>query len=181
MATETTLKVNQERLVRNLRFSFTDATTVLGELMQNARRAGATKVVIDFNPESKTLVVCDDGCGIDCFQTLLTVAESGWDADLVEREHPFGIGFLSALFACEHLTVESRGQRIAMPTADILSFKPIAVTPVIRCPVEPRFEGDACGCGSDNLIGPDDEGVYDCADFGLQSRAGIYNAPHEAT
>lgn len=167
MATETALKVNQANLVKNLRFSFTDTTTVLGELMQNARRAGATKVVIDFIPESKTLVVRDDGCGIDCFQTLLTVAESGWDAELVEREHPFGIGFLSALFACEHLTVESRGRRIAMPTEDILSFKPVAVTTIIRCPVEPRFEGDACGCGSNNLDGPDHEGIYDCYDCGL--------------
>ena len=167
MATETALRVNQEKLVKNLRFSFTNASTVLAELMQNARRAGAAKVEIDFFPESKTLAVCDDGCGIDCFQTLLTVAESGWDAELVEREHPFGIGFLSALFACERLTVQSRGGRISMPTEDILAFKPVAVTPWIQCPVQPRFEGDACGCGSDNLDGPDHEGIYDCYDCGL--------------
>jgi len=167
MATEATLKVNQEKLVNHLRFSFTDPATVLGELMQNSRRAGASQVWIEFDPEAKTLTVKDDGCGIDSFQTLLTVAESGWDAQTVEQEHPFGIGFLSALFASGHLTVESRGQRIAMATSDILAFKPVAVTPVIRCPEQPRFEGDACGCGSEDLIGPDHEGVYDCPECGL--------------
>lgn len=135
MAIQSVLKVNQENLVKNLRFGFADAATVLGELMQNARRAGATKVEIDFVPESKTLAIRDDGCGIDSFQTLLTVAESGWDADTIEREHPFGIGFLAALFACDHLTVESKGKRISMPTEDILSFKPVTVMQAEPCNV----------------------------------------------
>lgn len=37
----TQLSVNPEKLINNLRFSFTQSTTVLGELMQNARRTGA--------------------------------------------------------------------------------------------------------------------------------------------
>jgi hypothetical protein len=161
------LKVNQGNLVKNLRFSFTDSCTVIAELMQNARRAGATQVEIDFAPETKTLVVRDDGCGIDCYQTLFTIAESGWDAEIVEQEHPFGLGFLSALFACGHLEVESKGGRISMPTGEILSFKPVTVTPAVRCPAEARFEGDICGCGSANVNGPDGEGVYDCGDCGI--------------
>jgi len=40
----TQLSVNPEKLINNLRFSFTQSTTVLGELMRNARRAGATFV-----------------------------------------------------------------------------------------------------------------------------------------
>jgi|GEM_PF-2383796 len=32
----TQLSVNPEKLINNLRFSFTQSTTVLGELMQNA-------------------------------------------------------------------------------------------------------------------------------------------------
>ena len=54
-----------------------------------------------------------------------------------------------------------------MPTGDILSFKPVTVTPVVRCPAEARFEGDVCGCGSANVSGPDGEGVYDCGDCGI--------------
>lgn len=124
------MKVNSANLVKSLKFSFTNKTTMLGELMQNARRANATQVVFEFAPETKILRVTDDGCGIDSIDTLLTVAESGWDADVVAKEHPFGIGFLSALFACRHLTVVSKSGRISVDTDDVLSFKPVTVTPV---------------------------------------------------
>jgi len=124
------MKVNQSNLVKSLKFSFTNKSTVLGELMQNARRAGATSVNFEFAPETKILRVNDDGCGIDSIETLLTVAESGWDADVVAQEHPFGIGFLSALFACRHITVVSKSGRISVNTDDVLSFKPVNITPV---------------------------------------------------
>jgi len=127
------MKVNSANLVKSLKFSFTNKTTVLGELMQNARRANATQVVFEFAPETKILRVTDDGCGIDSIEKLLTVAESGWSADVVSQEHPFGIGFLSALYACRHITVVSKSGRISTDTDNILSFKPIAITPVTDC------------------------------------------------
>jgi hypothetical protein len=127
---QVSMKVNQSNLVKSLKFSFTNKTTVLGELMQNARRAGATSVNFEFAPETKILRVTDDGCGIDSIETLLTVAESGWDADVVAQEHPFGIGFLSALFACRHITVVSKSGRISVDTDDVLLFKPVNITPV---------------------------------------------------
>ena len=124
------MKVNQANLVKSLKFSFTNKTTVFGEIMQNARRAGATSVNFEFAPETKILRVTDNGCGIDSIETLLTVAESGWDADVVAQEHPFGIGFLSALFACRHMTVVSKSGRMSVNTDDVLSFKPVTVEPV---------------------------------------------------
>jgi len=75
------------------------------------------------------LTVCDDGCGIACLTTLLTVAESGWDIELIEREHAFGIGFLSALFSCEAISVNSKGGRFSVDTAALLAFQPIAIEP----------------------------------------------------
>lgn len=125
----TQLSVNPENLVKNLRFSFTQSTTVLGELMQNARRAGASYVNFDYDESTKTLTVCDDGCGIESLKTLLTVAESGWDAELIERECPFGLGFLSALFACEAIGVDSKGGRFSVNTAELLAFQPIVIEP----------------------------------------------------
>ena len=86
------MQVNAANLVKGLKFSFTNKTTFIGELMQNARRANATQALFEFAPETKTLKVVDDGCGIESIETLLTVAESGWDADVVAQEHPFGIG-----------------------------------------------------------------------------------------
>lgn len=126
----TQLSVNPENLVKNLRFSFTQATTVLGELMQNARRAGATSVSIDYVEAIRQLTVKDNGSGISCLKTLLTVAESGWNADIIEREHPFGLGFLSALFSCESISVASKGGYFTALTEDILSFKPVTISPV---------------------------------------------------
>lgn len=125
----TQLSVNPEKLINNLRFSFTQSTTVLGELMQNARRAGATFVNFEYVQDTRTLKVCDDGCGIACLTTLLTVAESGWDIELIEREHAFGIGFLSALFSCEAISVDSKGGRFSVDTAALLAFQPIVIEP----------------------------------------------------
>ena len=126
----TTMKVNPANLVNSLRFSFTNSTTTLSELMQNARRAQATRVNFHYCPETKVLQVSDDGGGIDSIETLLSVAESGWDADLIVREHPFGIGFLSALFACRHLSVISKSGSIAVDTGEVLAFQPVTITPI---------------------------------------------------
>lgn len=124
------MKVNSANLVKSLKFSFSNKSTHLSELMQNARRAKATQVVFEFAPETKTLRITDDGCGIGSIETLLTVAESGWDMEVVETEHPFGMGFLSALFACNHITIVSKGGQISADTNAILSFKPVTVQPV---------------------------------------------------
>src|SRR5664279_4625534 len=127
---EVAMKVNQANLVNSLRFSFTNKTNVFSELMQNARRAQATQVNFNFCPKTNVLQISDDGCGIDSIETLLTVAESGWNADLVAQEHPFGLGFLSALFACRHLTVVSKSGCISANTDAVLAFKPVTVSPV---------------------------------------------------
>lgn len=131
MLKQVAMKVNQANMVKSLKFSFTNKTTTLGELMQNARRAGATKVSFHYNEDSKELVVNDDGTGISDMEALLTVAESGWDADTMALEHPFGIGFLSAIFACKHIEVSSVGGHFKAPTEDILAFKPITIKPIV--------------------------------------------------
>ena len=127
---EVAMKVNQANLVNSLRFSFTNKTNVFSELMQNSRRAQATQVNFNFCSETKTLQVVDDGCGIDSIETLLTVAESGWDAELIAIEHAYGMGFLSALFACRHISIISKSGSIAVDTDAVLDFKPVTITPV---------------------------------------------------
>jgi hypothetical protein len=124
------MKVNQQNLVNSLRLSFTNRSIVLSELMQNARRSGATQVLFDFDEGTKCLIITDDGCGIESIETLLTVAESGWNAEVVANDRPYGIGFLSALFACLHITVLSKRGKLCVDTADVLAFKPVVVAPV---------------------------------------------------
>lgn len=48
----------------------------------------------------------------------------------------------------------------------VFGVEPDAAEP-LRCPTEARWEGDLVGCGSTDLLGPDDEGMYDCLECGL--------------
>lgn len=122
-----TLKVNARGLVRALRDSFSGHSNVVKELMQNARRAGSPNVAITYNEKTKYLEVVDEGGGISDFQKLLEIASSGWDAETIERESCYGIGFMSALYSAERIEVESNGKRLAANTADVLAFKPASI------------------------------------------------------
>lgn len=120
------LKVNERRLIQELRHAFTSSTvTVLRELMQNARRAGATQV--EFVTDGESLTVKDDGCGITDFAALLAIADTGWDQDTIAREHPYGLGFLSAIYAAKSITVKSHGSGFSACCADILEFRPVSL------------------------------------------------------
>ena len=59
--------INEEGALRNQRYAFTDRFTLVSELLQNARRAGALHIVIDHQVDKQMLRVQDDGLGIeDC-------------------------------------------------------------------------------------------------------------------
>lgn len=95
--------------------------------MQNARRAGATKIHFQMEDESKKLEVIDNGCGIADFQNLLSVADSGWDESTVANERPFGMGWLSCLYAADEINVISNGRYISGLSNEILSGTEIEV------------------------------------------------------
>lgn len=122
----TQVRVNVTNLLQKMSFAFSTKTTLISELMQNARRAGATKVSIAFT-EDGTLLITDDGNGIESFDTLLELAESGWDESTERNERPFGMGFFSALYAADRVIVSSRNKRIAFDTADALSRQAIPI------------------------------------------------------
>ncbi len=63
------------------------------EILQNARRAGATEVLIS-NKDGE-ITVADNGSGIDDFQKLLDLGGSGWDEKLEAGEDPAGVGLFS--------------------------------------------------------------------------------------
>jgi len=63
------------------------------EILQNARRAGATEVRI-YNKDG-FVTVQDNGCGIDDFQKLLDLGGSGWDEQMEAGEDPAGVGLFS--------------------------------------------------------------------------------------
>ena len=121
------LQINEQGLLRNQRYAFSNRTTLVSELMQNARRAGATRVEIDYDADARLLTVRDDGAGIDDFQKLLTFHESGWNDATCRQERPFGIGFSKCLYAATRCSVSSGGKRIDFATEHALEKLPIDV------------------------------------------------------
>lgn len=114
------IRINEEGALRNQRYAFTDRFTLVTELLQNARRAGAMNIAIDYDANTQVLVVQDDGCGLDDFQKLLSFHESGWDAATHVEEHPFEVGFSKCLYAATRCIVASRHRRVDIDTAAAL-------------------------------------------------------------
>jgi hypothetical protein len=79
--------------------------SILRELMQNARRAGASQIDISFLDE--TLTIAHDGMAFDDFGKLFSLGSSGWEKQGTKNEDPAGMGFfVSTLF--ESVEVLSR-------------------------------------------------------------------------
>ena len=128
------VRINEDGALRNQRYAFTDRFTLISELMQNARRAGAQRIEIAYDEESRILRVVDDGCGIPDFQKLLTFNESGWDEDICQEERPFGIGFSKCLYSASRCIVASGSRKIDFLTEEALRRKPIDVIGVKHDP-----------------------------------------------
>jgi len=60
------------------------------EILQNARRVGATEVTI--TNQDGFVTVQDNGKGIDDFSKLLDLGDSDWDQAMEEAEDPAGVG-----------------------------------------------------------------------------------------
>jgi len=84
------------------------STDVLHELLQNARRAGATRVEIERleTDRGPVLRIRDDGRGIADPAKFVTLGDSGWDGNVARSEDPAGMGVFS--LAGRHVTVRSR-------------------------------------------------------------------------
>lgn len=133
MSIETvSLNFNTEALKQSLRFAFANDTTVVQELVQNARRAGASKVWIKTATSEdgvSQISVIDNGKGLENFQVLLSVATSGWDDKVCKQEGPYGLGFLSCLYAGTHVDVVSQGKILRIDQEGALSDEVFHVEP----------------------------------------------------
>ena len=75
------------------------------EILQNARRAGATEVEI--TNKAGCVSVRDNGRGIDDFTRLLDLGGSGWEDSFEESEDPAGVGLFC--LAPREVLIRSRG------------------------------------------------------------------------
>ncbi|MBT9597762.1 MAG: ATP-binding protein [Vitreoscilla sp.] len=115
------VRINEEGALRNQRHAFSNRFTLVSELLQNARRAGATLIQIQYDATANVLRVQDDGCGLGDFQKLLSLHESGWDAATCIEEQPFGVGFSKCLYAASRCIVASGRQRVDIETEAALA------------------------------------------------------------
>jgi len=97
------------------------------EILQNARRAGATTVKI--TNQDGLVTVRDDGSGIEDFQKLLDLGGSGWDEQFERGEDPAGVGLFS--LAPREVTIVS-GSRMSVIDCDGWTGKPVEVTEADR-------------------------------------------------
>jgi len=93
------------------------------EILQNARRAGATEVRIA--NKDGFVTVQDNGSGIEDFQKLLDLGGSGWNEKMEAGEDPAGVGLFS--LAPREVSIVS-GNRKTVIDKDGWTGKPVEVT-----------------------------------------------------
>lgn len=97
--------ISQAAITRVPDFFNASLEDALTELLQNARRAGATRV--DISASQDHFTVSDDGRGITDPQALLSFGDSHWDEALTGSENPAGMGIYS-LARREQVTIQSK-------------------------------------------------------------------------
>ncbi len=80
------------------------------EILQNARRAGATHVEI--SNQDGQVTAHDDGRGIADFAALLDLGRSDWDEQLESAEDPAGVGIFC--LSPRELTIQSGSKRVVI-------------------------------------------------------------------
>lgn len=135
MPASITPTVSPETITKVTRLFNGSLTDILNELFQNARRAGASFVAIDYVAgEAVThLTVSDDGCGIADPARLLALGSSGWGEDTAAREDPAGMGVFA--LAGKAVTIISRHAGAA--DAWSLTIPADGWTGAVELPLEP--------------------------------------------
>jgi hypothetical protein len=117
--------INPKLLEKARNFFNASLTDVLNELLQNARRAGATRVAISYDPASLTFTVADDGSGIFRHGVAIDLGGSGWDGATQASEDPAGCGLFS--LASRTCTIESWGKKIALDERKFCGQEDVAI------------------------------------------------------
>ena len=118
-------KVNPRLLTKADRLFIGSVDGRVIEILQNARRAGATEVRI--SNKDGLITVADNGSGIEDFQKLLDLGGSGWDEKLEAGEDPAGVGLFS--LAPKKVTIISGGRKTVIDK-DGWTGKPVEVTKI---------------------------------------------------
>lgn len=118
------LIVNEKRLPATVKRLFKNSVSeIVGELLQNAQRAGASEIHFHLDRETQTITIRDDGSGIfpdiENWTRILRMADSFYSNEQVEmNQKPMGVGLLSlfALDRVKSVSINSRGRRATVET-----------------------------------------------------------------
>ena len=81
----------------------------MGELLQNARRSGASAIEVRTGKHG-FLTITDDGTGVTDAQTLLSFGKSGWNDRIRKQEHAAGMGLYSVARGGATVTSRVKGR-----------------------------------------------------------------------
>lgn len=136
------MEINKTGFINTMRKSFDSPESVIKELAQNSRRAGATTISIAFDENAKSFSISDDGNGIADFQKLISPYQSDWDSK-TDVESPFGIGFLSCILISDKLIVQSNGKMFSAHSESIRNYEPIDIYPCLTTSTTITLFGDS--------------------------------------
>ena len=88
-------RIAEEAIAKVMQFFDGTLAQALQEILQNARRSGATSVAITRDQANTRITVSDDGRGIADPNALLAFGRSGWPKEPHGAEHPAGMGIFS--------------------------------------------------------------------------------------
>lgn len=125
MSLEIQVDVNLAKMLKLMSFAFKNDTTFWLELLQNSRRSGATDIQVF--QDIDYVSISDNGHGVKNFSTLLSKSRSEWEIENVQKESPFGMGFLACLYAAQKIKVHSGKQAFTANTDDLIQLKPVSV------------------------------------------------------
>lgn len=111
--------LNQLRLLRNS--TFKDKLTFLDEIIQNAQRAKAKNVFIEYESYNDIMIIENDGQILKNPQVLFSMSDSGWDDDVKNTENPFGVGFFSVITVSDYVEIFTGNLRVVFDVAKMLT------------------------------------------------------------
>ena len=97
--------IHQDAINRVSQFFNATTSDILNELLQNARRSGASRV--DVTTQEGRITISDNGQGISDPAAILAFGQTAWDTQTELSERPAGMG-LYALARCKLVTVRSK-------------------------------------------------------------------------
>ena len=123
MITPIHVRADARSILRNILNYFSDNFACIQELLQNARRAEASEVLVEIDSRAGAVTVTDNGHGVIDPQDLLNIGKSEWAAG-VQAERPAGMGLFSVFKLGRRAEVRSGRWRLSMDFKAMCAGKP---------------------------------------------------------